>query len=102
MPLSADQLEYVRKFMREQSAIVLDEKDYLIESRLALLADREGFANAAKLVQTAREHSRSHPMGQKIVDALTTNETLFFRDVHPFHGLRQLILPELLGRNAAA
>jgi chemotaxis protein methyltransferase CheR len=102
MPLSSEELAYVREFVRAESAIVLEDRDYLIESRLGLLADREGFAHAGQLVQTARNPSHAPAMGQKIVDALTTNETQFFRDVHPFNSLRDLIIPELSRRNAAS
>lgn len=101
MSLSTDDLDYVRRFVCRRAAIVLDEKDYLIEARLHALAGREGFESAASLVRTARQ-PRGNLLTDKIVDALTTNETLFFRDVHPFQALRERIVPEIAERNAAS
>lgn len=102
MPLSTDQLDYVRNFVHSRAAIVLDEKDYLIESRLHTLAGQQGFPNAACLIEAARRQPICRALEAKIIDALTTNETYFFRDAPVFDFLRDSILPSVRHRNAAS
>lgn len=88
----------VAKFVREQAAIVLESgKAYLVETRLAPVARRIGLKSVGELVAKLRQGSDSALQAQ-VVDAMTTNETSFFRDVHPFDALRTTILPELLRR----
>lgn len=93
--------EYVRTLVREHSAIALEaSKAYLVEVRLAPLARQLGLASLADLVATLR----SGPPGElhrKVVEAMTTNETSFFRDVHPFEALRTCLLPALIAARAA-
>lgn len=96
MPLSDSDLDYVRALVFEQSAIVLDRsKAYLVESRLTPLATRLGFASLPELVGKLRREALNgtHRLA---VDAMTTNETYFFRDVHPFEALRTTVLPDLV------
>lgn len=101
MSLSAVDLDYVRDFVRGTSAIVLDGKDYLIEARLGTLALTEGHASIVHLMEALRQEAGAKPLHRKVVDALTTNETSFFRDVHPFETVRKTLLPELIERNTA-
>ena len=75
-------------------------KDYLIESRLEPVAKREGFASTQEFIRSMRENQRTGRLHDAVIDALTTNETLFFRDHHPFDALRQAILPELIAARA--
>jgi chemotaxis protein methyltransferase CheR len=99
--LSADALTYVCTLVRRQSAIELDAaKAYLIDARLSPLAKRHGLSTAAELVQRLQT-TNEIALRQQVVEAMTTNETSFFRDGHPFEALRQTILPELLQRRAA-
>ncbi len=91
--------DYVRAFVREQSAIVLEPgKEYLVESRLVTLARKENFATIEELVNNLRS-SPQNGLHRKVVDAMTTNESSFFRDIHPFEALRKSIIPELIARN---
>lgn len=99
MPLGAEDIGYIRNFVRSRSAIMLDGKEYLIEARLETLAESEGLNGLANLMRALRQESEPRPLHRKVVDALTTNETLFFRDVHPFEALRTRVLPELIERN---
>jgi chemotaxis protein methyltransferase CheR len=93
--------DFVRALVHKRAAIVLEEeKDYLVESRLSSLARREGFASVADLLVQLRAN-RGQYLSQKVVQAMTTNETSFFRDLHPFEALRKQILPELIGRRSA-
>ena len=101
MTLRPDEIDVVRRFVTERSAIQLEVgKEYLIESRLATLARLEGLDDASELV---RELGRAPhgPTAQKIVEAMTTNETSFFRDRLPFDALRDSILPELIRSRAS-
>ena len=91
--------EFLRELLLRCSAIVLDPtKDYLVEARLGPLAKREGLGSITGLVTKLRTSGAGSALERKVVDAMTTNETLFFRDVHPFEALRHTLLPELLAR----
>jgi chemotaxis protein methyltransferase CheR len=99
MTINADDFEYVRTLVRNQAGIIIEPgKEYLVEARLLPVAKREGLASIAELVAKVRA-----PLGtvvaQKIVDAMTTNETTFFRDVAPFEVLRKFVIPELIEKN---
>ena len=80
----------------ERSAIVLEDgKEYLVESRVGQVAETEGFETIGKLVEALRKNSHNG-LQSKVIEALTTNETSFFRDIHPFETLKDTVLPELL------
>jgi len=89
-------VQFLSALVRQRSAIVLEpEKSYLLEARLAPLARAEGFGSIDALV----EHLRAQPAGGlhgKVVEAMTTNETSFFRDLHPFEALRTVVIPEVI------
>ena len=96
--LQAADYDYIRRLVRERAAIVLDEtKNYLIETRLQRLASTERFASVAELVALAR---RDSAICRRVIEAMTTNETSWMRDVHPFEGLRHHIVPEMLRSRA--
>jgi chemotaxis protein methyltransferase CheR len=93
-------IDYVRTLVKEQSAIVLEQaKAYLIESRLEPVARKAGAANAHDLVSQlrAKPYSKLH---HQVVEAMTTNETSWFRDIAPFAALRDHLLPELIAHHA--
>jgi chemotaxis protein methyltransferase CheR len=93
--------ELVRTLVKQRSAIVLEDgKEYLADARLTPLARRQGLASVEDLVQRLRAQPRGD-LQQRVVEAMTTNETSFFRDVNPFEALRKQILPDLLSRRAA-
>jgi chemotaxis protein methyltransferase CheR len=101
VPLDATDFEYIRSLVLKRSAIVLEpEKNYLVESRLLPLARREGFSSIAELVARLRASSLDG-LQQKVVEAMTTNETSFFRDQNPFEALRKVVLPDLFQRRAS-
>lgn len=94
MTLEVKEFEFIRSFLQEKSAIVLDdEKHYLVESRLQPLARREGFTSVSDLLVKLRT-CRVVELNQKVVEAMTTHETSFFRDIRPFEALRRTVLPE--------
>lgn len=71
------------------------DKTYLIESRLSPIARREGFANVSALL-TALRTKRDEKLLSMVTDAMTTNETFFFRDKTPFDQFKDEVLPSLL------
>lgn len=96
--VSPSNCEFVRTFVAEQAGIVLDEsKAYLVESRLMPIARRRGVASADELVTHLRR-SGDAALRVDIIEAMTTNETTFFRDVEPFEALRHAVVPDLLER----
>jgi len=102
MTLSVDSFNYIRRLVAEQSAIVLeDDKNYLVESRLMPLARREGFASLGQFVEKL-ESEHYHSLHRQVVEAMTTNETSFFRDFHPFEALRKFVVPDLIAKRAGA
>lgn len=87
--------EVIRRLVQQESAIVLREgKEYLVEARLGPLCQQEGFPSIEALVNALK--TRRRVLSAKIVEALTTNETSFFRDIHPFDTMRESVLPELI------
>ena len=99
MPRGFVGFEYVRELVKRNSAIVLDHsKDYLIEARLAPLAHEEGLESVDALIAVLRQQNPGK-VHSRVVEALTTNETHFFRDIQPFHNLAQQVLPQLIERN---
>jgi chemotaxis protein methyltransferase CheR len=96
-----EDLTYIRNLVRERSAIVLDEeKDYLIRSRLEPLAKELGFDSLVGLVGKLRRTSYDR-LHRTVVEAMTTNETSFFRDLSPFLALKECFLPDLIARRAS-
>lgn len=101
MTLNRADADYVRDLVRERSAIVIDaSKDYLIESRLVPVARKNGLGSLEELVQRLRR-DRTGPLHDLVVDAMTTNETTFFRDLGLWTALEETILPDLFSRHAA-
>ncbi|MBI5387503.1 MAG: protein-glutamate O-methyltransferase CheR [Verrucomicrobia bacterium] len=102
MALSRNDFEYVRELLRTECAIVLEPgKEYLVESRLCPLAQRLGLGTLDALIAKLRREP-VNGVHRQVIDAMTTNETLFFRDLHPFETLKKTIVPELLQRRAPA
>ena len=96
MSVTASDFNYIRDFVLARSAIVIEDgKEYLVESRVGPVAKNEGFDSIEQLIQAVRNNP-GNGLQDKIVEALTTNETSFFRDVHPFETLKNVILPEVL------
>jgi chemotaxis protein methyltransferase CheR len=101
MSLAASDFDYIRDVVRRHSAIVLDPgKEYLVESRLVPLARKEGEQSIASLVARMRAEKTGVLTG-RVVDAMTTNETSFFRDNHPFDAMKELVLPQLVRARAS-
>lgn len=100
MAIHPEDLRFVRAFLRDAAAIVLDPSAaQWVESRLSLLAAPFGKDGLTALVREVRRDRRG-PLAQRVLDVLTTNETSFFRDLAPFAHLRQSVLPALIAARA--
>jgi chemotaxis protein methyltransferase CheR len=98
MTLTAPDFDYLCQLVRSDSAIVLEPgKEYLFESRLQPVAKRNGLVDIGELVRNLRSGSRQ--LRSEVVDAMTTNETSFFRDGHPWDCLATEVLPALFKQN---
>lgn len=87
--------EYLRKLLKERSGLDLSaDKHYLVESRLVPLARRVGLPGIPELVQKMKG-AGADALTADVVEAMTTNETFFFRDKIPFDHMRETILPAL-------
>ena len=94
--MTPEDFDYLRKFLRERSGLVLAvEKQYLAESRLLPVARRNGIGTLDELVDRLRDRPPA-PLSAQVVEAMTTNETFFFRDKIPFEHFRDTILPTLM------
>ncbi len=91
---SAD-FEFVADILKKRAGIIVGlDKMYLLESRLAPLARKEGLPSIDELVQVVRMR-REERLITQLVDVMTTNETFFFRDKTPFEHLKEAVLPAL-------
>jgi chemotaxis protein methyltransferase CheR len=102
MTLSAADFGFVSALVRREASIVLGPgKEYLVEARLIPVARQAGAATVGELVASVQR--RPDPaVVRKMVDALTTNETSWFRDREPFTALTEHVLPEMIAARAAA
>jgi chemotaxis protein methyltransferase CheR len=97
--LQQSEYDQFRLFLEQQCGIVLGEnKQYLVKSRLAPLMKRFNVESLSQLVnKTLGLHERQ--LRAAVVDAMTTNETLWFRDQYPFELLKTKLFPEFKGLN---
>ena len=94
--ISESDFAFVAREVRLRSGLVLSsDKAYLIETRLTPLARKEGFTALSDLIAIARNR-RDETLLWAITDALTTNETFFFRDKTPFDQFRETVIPSLI------
>jgi chemotaxis protein methyltransferase CheR len=101
MTLSATDFAFVAQLIHREAAIVLAPgKEYLVEARLLPVARQAGAPSVAAFL--AGLQRRPDPVLQRsIIDALTTNETSWFRDREPFTALADVIVPELIKTRAS-
>ena len=93
--ISNEEYDNFRTYLEEVTGIVLGEnKHYLISSRLNRLMDEKQFSSYGELLATLKKAGNSQ-LQEQIIDAMTTNETMWFRDTFPFEILKQDLLPEL-------
>lgn len=99
--MSGDQdFEQFRVFLEKTCGILLgSNKQYLVSSRLNKLMEQQRITSLGELVRKIQSMPRSG-LREQVVDAMTTNETLWFRDTYPFEVLKNRVLPELLKSGA--
>jgi chemotaxis protein methyltransferase CheR len=96
MTLSAADFSFVSALVRREAAIVLAPgKEYLVEARLIPVARQVGAASVAEFLADMQRRPSADNQ-RRIIDALTTNETSWFRDREPFTALTDVVLPELV------
>ena len=99
--MSPAEYDYLRQFLKSRSGLVLsNEKQYLIESRLLPVARKAGLQSIAALVAKLKE-PRETVLAEAVVEAMTTNESFFYRDKTPFEHFTQVMMPELLKSRAS-
>ncbi|HSR08461.1 MAG TPA: protein-glutamate O-methyltransferase CheR [Bryobacteraceae bacterium] len=95
-PIRADNYRFLRDYIYRESGIVLDDdKHYLIEARLLPIVQQTQLASLDALCSALRNNG-DPPLQKKVVEAMTTHETLFFRDMAPFDALKTEVLPPLI------
>ncbi len=91
--------DYLRKLLKDRSGLVLSaDKQYLVESRLTPLARKAGIATLGELVSKLKANNER--MIVDVVEAMTTNESFFYRDKVPFDHFKDVIMPSLLAARA--
>jgi chemotaxis protein methyltransferase CheR len=110
--IAPDDYKFLQDYVYRESGIVLDgDKQYLLDARLTPVARRHGMGNIQDLCNLLRgvQGVRAVPgaaapgaVRQQVVEAMTTNETLFFRELAQYDALRTRVLPELMRDRAAS
>jgi len=99
--LTTVEFDYIRRLLREHAALVLEPgKEYLVESRLYPLARQEGFRSLQHLLEALRTDQRG-PLHRRVVEAMTINETSFFRDARAFELLKTVVMPDIVAKRVA-
>ena len=96
LKIQPGELKIIAKYIHDISGIYLDQsKSYLFETRLGSIAEELGCKSYEELYSHSKRDA-SGKIQRKIIDAISTNETLFFRDKGPFELLQHKILPEMI------
>lgn len=96
LKITAEELKVIAQYIHDISGIYLDQsKSYLFETRLSSIAEELGCTSYRELYNRAKKEPAKR-IERQIIDAISTNETLFFRDTGPFDLLRHKILPEII------
>lgn len=99
--MNAADFSFVCDLVYQENAIVLGPgKEYLVQTRLQGLARERGIAGVDELIRRLRAE-RFSSLRLAVCEAMTTNETSFFRDRAPFVALRETLIPEAIARNAS-
>jgi chemotaxis protein methyltransferase CheR len=97
--MKPENLRYFAELLHARTGIVVDEaKEYLIQTRLAPIAGTSGLADVDALIETLRRGADAR-LTESALDAMTTNETFFFRDQTPFDHLRRFLAEPSLGKD---
>lgn len=98
--LRTEDFEFIANFLKQRSGLALtQEKMYLIESRLQPIARAQNCKDLAELIARLRTNAASTALQTEIVEAMTTNESSFFRDTKPFDHFVKIVIPRLRESN---
>jgi chemotaxis protein methyltransferase CheR len=96
MSITASEYQYMQQLIQKASGICLESgKEYLVEARLTPIVREQKLESIAALIRKLQSSSID-PLHKMVTEAMTTNETSFFRDQHPFDALKQKVVPALL------
>ncbi|MCW9031999.1 MAG: protein-glutamate O-methyltransferase CheR, partial [Gammaproteobacteria bacterium] len=99
-PIAVNEYDLFRRYLEDACGIVLGEnKHYLVTSRLKRVTEEFSFPSLSEMMHTLVKGNDRH-LREKVIDAMTTNETMWFRDVYPFEILKKDLLPELAAKKA--
>jgi chemotaxis protein methyltransferase CheR len=99
--MNTDEFNYLAALLKDRSGLIVTmDKTYLFDTRLMPIARANKLASIETLIAAMRKPG-SATLVDAVVDAMTTNETSFFRDRHPFDAMEKTILPGLIERRAA-
>ncbi|GAA0601781.1 protein-glutamate O-methyltransferase [Caenispirillum bisanense] len=97
--MKPEDFDFVAQMLKTRSGLVLTkDKSYLLESRLMPVARKRGFKGLEDLVAQLRR--RDEALAGDVTEAMTTNESFFFRDMKPFEQFRDVVLPNLIKTRA--
>lgn len=99
--MSPQDFDFVAQLLKQRSGLTIGpDKAYLLESRLNPVARKHGFSGLTDLIQGLRLRG-DQTLTRDVVEAMTTNESFFFRDTKPFEQFRRLVLPHMLEKRAS-
>ena len=99
--ITPQEYEAFKKFLQDACGILLGEnKQYLVKSRLRRIMEENRLNTLGELLERVKRSGRSS-LKEVVIDAMTTNETLWFRDNHPFRILQEKLLPEFGDKKGA-
>lgn len=94
--MTPDEFRYFRDMLKERSGLIItEEKQYLLESRLMPLARKQGMQSLSELVVDLRA-ADAEPLRKEVTEAMTINESFFFRDKTPFENFEKIMAPALI------
>ena len=100
MAITAPEFNFIRQLAEQNAGIAIEDgKEYLVINRLEPTAKECGFDSLTHFINELKSSKCSPALTNKTIDALTINETSFYRDGHPFEQLKQNFLPRLIERN---
>ncbi len=95
--MTPEEFEFLSTLVKKRSGLALTtDKIYLLETRLQPIARGRGYQTLSELIAVLRTRP-SEEMLKEVIEAMTTNESSFFRDNKPFEQLRRVVLPRLCG-----
>ena len=98
--MKAEDFDFLSDLLKKRSGLIISEdKLYLLESRLVPLARKRGMEGLDDLVKAIR-FSPEEQLLEDVTEAMTTNESSFFRDINPFEHFRNMVLPDMIEKRS--